>query len=131
MRRQADDWGPALGQDPEKVSENPRKKPQRDSLTGLISYFKDVLPTDAWGSLNSPVNAPALMSGLKKLQASGHTSEEIRSMMNSFVVNISRKPLPVGVAPWRAFLANLDSLSNQVSSNENTTYDDLEVDRRL
>jgi hypothetical protein len=130
-RQQPDDWGTAIGSDPDKVSDTPKKKPRQDSLTGLINYFRDLLPRDAWGSLNSPVNAPAMMNGLKKLQSAGHTPEDIRGMMQVFVVGMSRKPLPVGVAPWRAFLANLDSLSNQVTSTENTSYDDLEDDRRL
>lgn len=133
MRKQpSDDWGATLGADPDrpttKASRNPAKK---ESLSSLIYYFNDMLPRDVWGKLNSPVNPRAMMVGLKKLQEAGHSISDIRSMMDSFLSEISRKPLPIGVAPWRGFLANLDRLSNQVPSTETSTYDDLEVDRRL
>lgn len=134
MRRPpADDWGPTLGADPEKSPEEliSQKKPRKETLSSLIYYFNDMLPRDAWGKLNSPVNPKAMMVGLKKLQDAGRSLSDIRSMMDSFMVDISRKPLPTGIAPWRGFLANLDRLSNQVQSVETSTYDDLEVDRRL
>ncbi len=133
MRKQpADDWGTALGSDPDAPAPVGKRNPaKKESLSSLIYYFNDMLPRDLWGKLNSPVNPRAMMVGLKKLQDAGHSIADIRSMMDSFLSEISRKPLPIGVAPWRGFLANLDRLSNQVPSTETSTYDDLEVDRRL
>lgn len=133
MRKQpADDWGVAIGADPDGPAPVAKRKPARqDNLTSLIYYFNDMLPRDVWGKLNSPVNPRAMMVGLKKLKEAGHSVPDIRAMMDSFLLEISRKPLPNGVAPWRGFLANLDRLSNQVPSTETSTYDDIEVDRRL
>ena len=133
MRRQpSDDWGTALGSDPDKSTQTTKRKPaKKESLSSLIYYFNDMLPRDVWGKLNSPVNPKAMMVGLQKLQDAGHSILDIRSMMDVFLMEISHKPLPVGVAPWRGFLANLDRLSNHVPSAEISTYDDLTVDRRL
>ncbi|NBS70422.1 hypothetical protein EBT31_16145 [bacterium] len=127
MKKPVDDWGTPLGADPE--AEPPTVK-KGDSLVALVDYFRSLLPTDAWGRINSPVNAPALMAGLKRLREAGHTPEQIRGMMVSFIANIKRTPLPVGVAPWRGFLANLDSLANSVVTQE-ADYDDIELDGRL
>jgi hypothetical protein len=134
MRKQpADDWGTPLGADPEKeyTTASPKKTPRQDTLSGLVGYFATILPVDAWGKLNSPVNGKALMVGVKKLRDSGKTPEEIRNMMKTFAEDLVRKPLPNGVAPWRAFLANLDHLSNTTTAPKETTYDDLQVDIRL
>ena len=122
-----DDWGTPIGADPDREPQPARKG---DSLTALVDYFRNLLPTDAWGKLNSPVNGPALLVGLKKLRQAGHTPEQIRGMMVSFIADIKRKPLPNGVAPWRGFLANLDSLAGTMrKADEN--YDDISVDERL
>lgn len=132
MKRQPpDDWGTALGSDPEGDSPKPQPKTKRDTPTNLINYFSDLLPKDAWGKLNSPVNAPALMTGIKKLRDNGHSNDDIRSMMRTYISDISRKPLPNGVAPWRGFLANLDALSTRVTPESASNYDDLETDRRF
>ena len=134
MRKQPpDDWGTPIGSDPEAPasSATPKKTSRQDTLTGLVGYFATILPVDAWGKLNSPVNGKALMVGVKKLRDSGKTPEEIRNMMKTFAEDIIRKPLPNGVAPWRAFLANLDRLSSTPTMSKETTYDDLQVDPRL
>lgn len=134
MRRgQEDDWGTPLGADPETTAGNPppRKNPRQDTLSGLVGYFATILPVDAWGKLNAPVNGKALMVGVKKLRAAGKSPEDIRGMMKAFVDEIVRKPLPLGVAPWRAFLANLDKLSHTSAPATESTYEDLQVDVRL
>lgn len=128
----SDDWGPAFGADPEPKSAPPKKTPRRDTLFGLTTYFSELLPTDAWGKLNSPVNFPAMSKGLKKLREAGYTTDQIRGMMDIFIADIKRKPLTEGVAPWRAFLANLDALAKRVTTyKEPESYDDVETDRRL
>lgn len=132
MKRQPpDDWGTALGSDPEGDTPKPQPKTKRDTPTSLINYFSDLLPKDAWGKLNSPVNAPALMTGIKKLRDNGYSNDDIRSMMRTYISDISRKPLPNGVAPWRGFLANLDALSTRTTTESVSNYDDLETDRRF
>lgn len=131
----SDDWGKAWGEDSEKVSTPPaKKKSRKDSLMGLVIYFSELLPKDSWGKLNSPVNAKAMIVGLKKLQGAGFTPDQIRGMMVTFVADIQRKPLAVGIAPWRAFLANLDSLASRVTATnlkEPDSYDDLQTDNRF
>jgi hypothetical protein len=133
--RPEDDWGKPLGSDPDAPAPVAKKKPARqETLTSLIYYFNDILPQDVWGNLNSPVNAKALLVGLRKLKNAGHSIADIKSMMNSFVAGLQVKPLPVGVAPWRGFLANLDALASKVqatSLKEPDTYDDLQPDTRI
>lgn len=132
MKRQPqDDWGTPLGSDPDQPApQTTRKTPRQDSLTGLIAFFADNLPTDSWGKLNAPVNAPAMMTALKKLRTAGHTTDQIRGMMVAFIADINKRPLPNGVAPWRGFIANLDSLSSRATTKDEN-YDDLQVDPRL
>jgi hypothetical protein len=111
-----------------------KKIPRKDSLSGLVIFFSELLPTDSWGKLNSPVNAPAMIAGLRKVRDAGNTPETIRAMMRLFVSGLASKPLPDGVAPWRAFLANLDALASAVTATnlkEPDTYDDLQPDKRL
>lgn len=132
----SDDWGKAWGEDPDKVKPAAKKKtPRADTLMGLVIHFSELLPKDAWGKLNAPVNAKAMTVGLKKLQNAGFTPDEIRGMMKTFVWDIQRNPLSAGVAPWRAFLANLDSLASRVTATnhdkEPESYDDLQADNRL
>lgn len=129
-RRQDDDWGPAIGSDPEKVENNPAD-PFKDTNGSLLTYFKNKLPTDAWGKLNSPINAQALFAGFRRLKNTGYTGDQIRGMIDTFIADIQRKPLPTGVAPWRAFLANLDHLSTNVVNKEAYSYDDIKPDGRL
>lgn len=127
-----DGWGTPLGSDPEKVvTPRQKKTPRKDSVMGLTFYFADLLPKDSWGSLNSPVNHKALGVGVSKLIKAGNTPDQIRGMMESFIANIKRKPLPVGVAPWRGFLANLDSLASKATITKEQTYEDVEVDPRI
>jgi hypothetical protein len=131
----SDDWGKSWGEDPDAKKEPAKKKTARkDTLMGLVIHFSELLPKDAWGKLNSPVNAKAMSVGLKKLQGAGFTPDQIRGMMTTFVLDIQRKPLAVGIAPWRAFLANLDSLASQATATSNQepdSYDDLQTDNRL
>lgn len=128
----SDDWGPAFGEDPEAKKEPPKKTPRKDTLFGMVTYFSELLPKDAWGRLNSPVNFPAMSKGLKKVREAGHTPEHIRSMMELFIADINQKPLTEGVAPWRAFLANLDALAKRATTAKgHDSYDDVETDKRL
>jgi hypothetical protein len=128
----SDDWGPAFGADAEPKSAPPKKTPRQDSLFGLTTYFSELLPKDAWGKLNSPVNFPAMSKGLKKLREANYTPKQIRDMMHIFITEIKQKPLTEGVAPWRAFLANLDALAKKATTyKEPDSYDDVETDRRL
>ena len=65
----SDDWGKAWGEDPDKAKPVAKKKtPRADTLMGLVIHFSELLPKDAWGKLNAPVNAKAMTVGLKKLQ---------------------------------------------------------------
>lgn len=131
----SDDWGKAWGEDPEAKKEQPKKKPRKDTLFGLTVHFSEMLPRDSWGKLNSPVNAPAMSKGLKKLIDAGYSPDQIRGMMKLFIADITAKPLVNGIAPWRAFLANLDSLASRVTATNNTkepeSYDDLQADNRF
>lgn len=131
MRRpQKDDWGPSFGDDPEPVVSTPETF--KDTTGSLLSYFKDRLPTDSWGRLNSPINGPALIKGFRKLKGNGYTGDQIRGMIDIFIADIVRKPLPQDVAPWRGFLANLDSLAGRLVATATTeSYDDVTTDRRL
>jgi hypothetical protein len=127
-----DDWGRPIGSDPDEVvTPRPKKVSRQDSTMGLSQYFSDLLPRDAWGSLNSPVNHKALSVGISKLRKAGKTPEEIRGMMETFIANIKRTPLPMGVAPWRGFLANLDSLASKATTRKEQSYDDIDVDPRI
>jgi hypothetical protein len=133
MRRQEEDWGKALGEDPDLPAKDtrPKKIQRKDTISGLVNYFSNLLPTDSWGKLNSPVNAKAMMTGVSKMRKAGHSPETIRSMMDLYLLEISRRPLPEGVAAWRGFLANLDSLTAKVhatNTKETDSYDDLQPD---
>lgn len=134
-KQQEDDWGRSLGSDPDApvVRATPKKVAKQDSLSGLINYFSNLLPTDSWGTLNSPVNTKAMMAGVSKLRKADVSPETIRAMMNEYILEITRKPLPAGIAPWRGFLANLDSLASKVTATnlkEPTSYEDLQTDTR-
>jgi hypothetical protein len=73
-----------------------------------------------------------MSKGLKKLRDAGYNSDQIRGMMQLFIADLQRKPLTEGVAPWRAFLANLDALATRATSQQKPeSYDDVETDRRL
>lgn len=123
-----DDWTPSFGAD-ESAPKVPT--PQKgDSVPALVRYFRDNLPADSWGTLNSPVNAPALSAGISKLKKAGYTADQIRGMMKVFFQRISQKPLPVGIAPWRGFLANLDDLASRATVKEES-YAELEPDHRI
>jgi hypothetical protein len=133
IRNQPDDWGKALGEDPEIPAKDtrPKKALRKDTTAGLVNYFSSLLPTDAWGKLNSPVNVKAMMAGVSKMKKAGHSPDDIRSMMDLYSVEITRKPLPEGVAAWRGFLANLDSLAAKAfatNTKEPDSYDDLQPD---
>lgn len=127
-RKQTDDWGPAIGADRDTPA--PKDSPDSWRLRGLVEYFKNILPMSEWGRLNTPVNGPAMMKKLKEMREAGYSATQVREMMEMYVRDIQRKPLPAEVAPWRGFLANLDALAARLSSAGQESYDDLQVDRR-
>jgi hypothetical protein len=53
-------------------------------------------------------------------------------MILLYMQEISRRPLPMDVAPWRGFIANLDKLTNQIKNGtrEDSTSETT-TDRRL
>jgi hypothetical protein len=129
-----DDWGKPIGADEERLPDSPvpLRKPRRDSLTGLVYFFRDSLPQQSKFALNAPVNGPALTKGFKKLIAQGYTHEQIREMIRLYVSDLVRKPLPEGITPWRGFLANLDGLSSRIKrSTGHNDYGDISTDRRF
>lgn len=132
MNRFPDDWGTPLGADPDRREEPPKKKTSKDSLTGLVYYFKDSLPLEAMTRIGSPVNGPAMMKGFKKLSAEGFTHDDIRGMIDTFISKLRTKPLRPDVLAWRAFLFDLDSLAqSQRSLNPTETYGSWGTDSRL
>lgn len=134
MGQVADDWGTPIGSDPEGVPKEvaPKKKNRQDSLTGLVNYFSDNLPQQGGMVFNTPVNGQALATAFKKLIAAGTTPEQIREMIAVFISELSAKPLPAGLAPWRAFLAKVDELSQRsLRKTGHSTYDDISVDKRF
>lgn len=135
MKKQyQDDWGSPLGADPESVQEppSPKKKPRQDSLTGLVYYFSNSLPTEAMSRIGSPVNGPALMKGFKKLIEADFTHDDIRGMIDIFVSKLRAKPLKPELLAWRVFLGDLDSLAQSFrTSNPNEDYGKWGLDPRL
>lgn len=131
MKNQSDDWGVGLGEDTDKKEPAPKQKRQ-DSRGLLVYFFRDSLPAETLDRITAPVNGPALMKGFKKLTDKGFTTEQIREMILTFVKEITRRPLPVEVAPWRAFLANLDKYAkdgkHEEGSPESTA---ISIDPRL
>ena len=132
MNRFPDDWGTPLGADPDRREEPAKKKPRKDTLSGLVYYFRDGLPIEAMNRIGSPVNGPAMIKGFKKLQEQGFTPDDIRGMIDTFVSKLRTKPLRPDVLAWRAFLADLDSLAqSQRSLNPTETYGTWGTDSRL
>jgi hypothetical protein len=130
MKHQSDDWGLGLGEDPDKPE--PATKQKRPETRGaLLYFFRDSLPAEATLRLTAPVNGPAMMKGFKKLTDSGFTNNQIREMILDFVKDITRRPLPVEVAPWRAFLANLDKYAKQQRTHSDVEPTTTSIDPRL
>jgi hypothetical protein len=71
------------------------------------------------------------MKGFKRLTENGFTNDQIREMIKDFVKDITRRPLPVEVAPWRAFLANLDKYAKQQRTNNDVEPTTTSIDPRL
>lgn len=134
MSRFPDEWGTALGEDPDKPQtpkQRPKKKYDPDSRTALVLYFNQKIPTNM-KRIGANVNGPVMMKSFANLAQRGFTPSDIRGMIDAFVKTITRKPLPVHIAPWRAFLADIDKYADQVrrapTREEN---DDVEIDPRL
>jgi len=71
------------------------------------------------------------MKGFKNLSDKGFSNEQIRGMILAFVKDISRRALPVDVAPWRAFLANLDKYAKEMHVQEDDQPTTISIDPRL
>lgn len=130
MKKLSDDWGVGLGEDPDKKEPAP-KQIRQDSRGNLVYFFRDSLPTETMDRITAPVNGPALMKGFKKLTDKGFTTDQIRAMIMAFVKEITRRPLPVEVAPWRAFLANLDKYAKENYVKEDDQPTSISIDPRL
>ena len=129
-----DDWGSALGSDKDTyVPPVSKKKPKKDSLSGLVYEFQNHMLVGApIMSLNSQINGPAMMKVFRKLLDAGKTYEDIRAMMSQFAKDITIKPLTDGIPAWKAFAGRLDTLANKVGPQETPReYDGPKIDPRL
>lgn len=129
MKKQIDDWGTGLGADPDRQPEI--NVPKGNSRSALVYVFRDSMPTEAMDRITATVNAPALMKGFAKLTQRGFTHEQIHAMILAFAKDITRRPLPVEVAPWRAFLANLDKYAKDATKHEDIDSATPSIDPRL
>lgn len=134
VSRFPDDWGTAFGEDPDRKkapAKTPKKKHDPDSRTALVMYFNQSLPTDM-RRIGANVNGPAMMKVFAGLTQRGFTASDIRGMIDVFVKTITRRPLPVHVAPWRGFIADIDRYAEQVKrAPTREENDDVEIDPRL
>jgi hypothetical protein len=128
MKKTTDDWGSPLGADPDQ-KEAPA--PKKGSATALVYFFRDSLPVEPMNRIGAPVNAKALLATFKKLTSRGFTDEQIRAMILTFAKEIARKPLPVHVAPWRGFIANIDKYAKDVDVKQVDEPTESSVDPRL
>ena len=133
VNRFPDDWGPALGEDPDKPPAPPKGRRPKDpnSRMALVLHFNESIPVNM-DRIGSNINGPAMISLFKKLEEKGFTATEIRGMINAFVVNITRRPLPTHVAPWRAFISEIDKYAEQIKRAPTTEENhEVEIDHRL
>lgn len=133
MRKPTDEWGPALGEDPDKPTAPQEKRRPKDpnSRAALVNHFNSSIPVNM-DRIGPNVNGPAMMQLFKKLDDKGFTAENIRGMINAFVVNITRRPLPTHVAPWRAFISDIDKYAEQIKRAPTTEENhEVEIDHRL
>jgi hypothetical protein len=134
--KMSDDWGTALGSDKDVyVPPTPKKKaPKKDSLSGLVYEFQDLLILNTpIMSLNSQINGPAMMKAFRKILETGKTYDDIRAMMLQFSKDIKAKPITDGTPLWRVFLGRLDTLAVKVGHYDTPhVYDDVpKIDPRL
>ena len=136
MNRFSDDWGTAMGDDPENpkpTKDSPKKKRQHDpdSRTGLVLYFNQNIPVDM-KRIGANVNGPVMLKYFKILHDKDFTSAQIRGMIDLFVQSITRRPLPSHIAPWRAFISDIDKYADLVQRATTTEgNNEVEVDDRL
>ena len=130
MKRQPDDWGSGLGSDPDRIEES--AAPKKGSANALVYFFRDNLPDESMDRIGAPINAKALLVTFKKLTAKGFTHDDIRDMIMAFVKDITRRPLPPHVAPWRGFIANVDKYAKGIRKDESDQEPSVPtVDKRL
>lgn len=126
----SDDWGRGLGEDPDQ--KRSKSAPKKGSRTALVHFFDANVPADYTLRLNASTNAKALMKAFATLVAHGYTDDEIRQMISQYMQDISRRPLPAHVSPWRGFIANLDRLAKEIeASPQEETTSEAVVDPRL
>jgi hypothetical protein len=133
--RQQDDWGPAIGSDPDVVSSNTtsKKKPaKKDTLVSLVYDFRDQLMMDTSNLMNAQINAQALATAFRKVLDTGKSFDDVRFMIKQFHKDIQDKPLTDGIPAWKAFIGRLDSLAHKVLNTEpEYNYDGAKIDPRL
>lgn len=132
-----DDWGTPIGTDPDEVAakEDPRKRvrktPKLNTQAGLVYHFASLIPPDM-NRIGANVNGPAMMKCFGGLLDKGFTHEDIREMMHAFIKDISRKKLPPHIAPWRAFLADIDKYAHHARrAPTREEHSEVEIDDRL
>jgi len=133
-----DNWGTAIGEDPEKEPAEPQQKnkrktpkPKIDTKSGLLYHFSSLVPPDL-NRIGANVNGPAMIKCFGALVDKGFTYAEIREMMHAFFTDISRKKLPPQIAPWRAFLADIDKYAHNLRrAPKREGNSEVEIDDRL
>jgi hypothetical protein len=126
-----DDWGTALGED-RSDTPAPTKSPKKLTATTLVYFFQSQLPAIYQLRLNAPVNAKALAKAIKTCTEKGLTLEQVKEMMMLFIDDITKRPLPEDIQPWRGFIANMDSLAKRlVTVKDKDEYHGWTVDGRL
>ena len=128
-----DEWGTPLGADKNEAHEaTPKKRPKKDTLSGLVKDFHDRLMLDTSNLMNAQVNAPALMKAFRKVLDTGRTHEDARQMIIQFHKDIAIKPLTGGIPAWQAFISRLDSLALKTQTHEvEYDYNGPKIDPRL
>lgn len=129
-----DDWGTPIGADPEAqtVARTPPKKKQNpNTRLGLVMHFKNSIPPDL-NRIGADVNGPVMLKCFNSLLNRGFTHDDIREMIHAFIKDISRKKLPPHIAPWRAFLADIDKYAHAVRrAPTQEGNSEVEIDDRL
>lgn len=132
----SDDWGTALGSSKETYTPPPKstRKPKKDSLRGLVHEFEtQMLVGTPIMTLNTQINALALIKGFTKILESGKSYDDVRAMISQFAKDVKARPITDGTPLWRVFLGRLDSLAIKVGHfDKEYTYDDSpKIDPRL
>lgn len=110
-----------------KIQRKPRPKTRREPTEAqqrygaaerLTSYFASQVNAELWGLSSDPVNRKALASNLRKVLSVGITEDEVRSMIDLFVLDAKAQGGEIIKVPWKQFLARRDSLLERVRSKK-------------